>query len=123
MDDSDLAIPFLIYLAAMLCGLALVVMPVYLANRATVLPNPALPTADRALTAHAGRRDFPVARLKDPAIVSPATLAAIKAKPEKAEHVRRAQAHLRPHAHTRPSFAQAAPHPNRAGYPLFSTLF
>lgn len=123
MDDSDLAIPFLIYMAAMLCGLALVVVPVYLANRPTVLPNPVLPTVEAALATRAGRRDFPVARLKDPAVVSPATLAALKAKPEKAKHVRQARAQLRPRAHLRRSFAQAAPHPDRAGYPLFATLF
>ena len=92
-DDKALGGAVLIYIAAILCGIAVFVVPVLIANGPTVIANP---TAQDALAHMAALRKsdgpYPVARLRRADIVDPATIAALNAKIAKAEHARHSAA-------------------------------
>ena len=91
-QSDGLGISLAIYLAVILGVLAVVALPIYLANRTQVYPNPPLARADPLLNGPViGERvptSLPVAMLKKRTIVDPATLAALNAKAEKAEPAR-----------------------------------
>lgn len=134
-ESRDLAISALIYLVAIAFGLAIIVVPVYLMNRPTVVPNPSARilerNADRALSSHANRKLYPVAHLKHEPIVNRAIVEALDAKAEakaderdnrRTAHSARGQYDARrtdEFQHARPSYATNA----RSSYPNFSTLF
>lgn len=124
-ESKDLAVSVLIYLGAILFGLSLFVVPIYLATRPTVVENAGAPALARARavdrTAHSDR--FPVAHLKDETIVDPATIAELNAKMKESDddHVRvRHRRYFRPQP--RRSYADEAPVRQRPTYPNFSTL-
>ena len=98
-EDKDLGVSLLIYMAAILCTLAVFMVPVFLANGPTVLPNPSAQIARSMLTARRNDSSFPVAHLKEKAIVSPALLAALNAKAEKAKAIRDRTVHAVPRRH------------------------
>jgi hypothetical protein len=80
-DDDSLGLSVLLYVAALLGVLAVVVVPVYLANKSTVQKNP-------GITAAAGfepsrPRVFPLSHLKAPQIVDPAVVAKLNAEAAK----------------------------------------
>jgi len=128
-EDKDLGVSLLIYMAAILCVLAVFMVPVFLANGPTVLPNPSAKTAGSMLAARRNDGSFPVAHLKEKAIVSPALLAALNAKAEKAKPSRDRSARAARHrpaprrASTRPSYAEAAPQRPIGPLGLFFSLF
>ena len=121
-EARDLAGSVVIYIIAILFGLALFVVPIYWLSRPTIVENAgaAVQSVDRALTARSGKERFPVANLKPQTIVNPATIAELNAKAkEDGPRVGR-----RVYARPQPSRASndAAPAPRRAVYPNFSTL-
>jgi hypothetical protein len=91
-NDEGMGLSVAIYALAMICGLALVVGPVYWANSTTVYENPGI----SALSSPAGpsyatrRAEFPIAKLKTQQIVSPEMLAELDAKTKTEKPVRRA---------------------------------
>jgi hypothetical protein len=60
-EDKDLALSLLTYMAAILCTLAVFMVPVFLANGPTVVPNPSAKTARSIFAAHHNDSSFPVA--------------------------------------------------------------
>jgi hypothetical protein len=83
MDDSDqgLGLSVAVYALALLCGLAVVVLPVYWANAPAVYDNPGVSAArlpGGPIASH--RADFPLAKLQSKPIVSEAMLAEFNAK-------------------------------------------
>ncbi|MEJ2375891.1 MAG: hypothetical protein P8Y53_05375 [Pseudolabrys sp.] len=94
-----MAISALIYIGAIVFGLSIVVVPVYLANRPTVVPNPSArileQTADRALSSRVNKKQFPVAHLKSEPIVNPETVEELNAKAEAKADAREAETHHR----------------------------
>jgi hypothetical protein len=125
MADSDegLGLSVLVYALAMVCGLAVVVLPVYWANSARVYDNPgvtALRSPGGPTRSH--RAEFPLAKLQSPQIVSAAMLAELNADSKKAKPVRHAS---RP---SHRSYAQAQPQPEpverrESRRPFFFSLF
>lgn len=90
----------LVYVAVMLGGLAVFVVPVYLANRPTIIQNSNAKIQERGIfTARRHDRAFPVARLEHRAIVDPATLAELSAKAKEAKHERSTPIHTARRAH------------------------
>jgi hypothetical protein len=128
-EDNDFGLSLLIYMAAILCTLAVFMVPVFLANGPTVLPNPSAKTARSLFAAHRNDSSFPVAHLKEKAIVSPALLAALNAKAEKAKLLRGRAVHAVPrrheasHALRRRKYADAAPQRPIDPFGLFFSSF
>ncbi len=136
-ESRDLAVSALIYMAAIGFGLAVVGVPVYMATRPTVVANPSARilerTADHALARHEKHKLFPVAKLSNKPIVSPAIVADMNAKVEakadsRTEHVEEnsARRHYRAQrqerarrADQRPSYAEH----RRPTYPNFTKVF
>ena len=123
-EAKDLAVSVLIYLGAILFGLALFVVPIYLASRPTVVDNAAEPalvkSVDRTLTTRSGDQRFPVAHIKRQTIVNPATLTELNAEAEKNDKSTRIRVRsYRPS----PARAEAAPASQRPSYPNFSARF
>ena len=95
-NDKDIALSLLIYLTAMVCGLAVVVVPIYLANQPLVIANadaggregPAI------FPLRSSQRVFPVAQLKDETIVPAAEVAESNAAAKAAERAHAAPVHL-----------------------------
>jgi hypothetical protein len=124
-ESKDLAVSVLIYMAAILFGLSLFVVPIYLATRPTVVENAGAPALARAQaierTAHSDR--FPVAHLKEPTLVDPATVAEFNAKVKESDA---SHGPVRHNEYYRPrpqrSYAEEAPVRQRPSYPNFSTL-
>ena len=91
-ESEGLGLSLLVYMAAIFGILAVVALPVYLANKAEVYDNPPLVRADPLLNGPIiGNRvneRVPLARLKREAIVDPALVRALNADAEKAEPVR-----------------------------------
>jgi hypothetical protein len=83
-DDDSLGPSLLLYLAALFGVLALVVVPVYLANKGTVQKN--VGVAAVAGIARSNHRSFPLTRLKPAMIVDPALVAKLNAEAQKADH-------------------------------------
>ncbi|HEY5380533.1 MAG TPA: hypothetical protein VIJ78_13495 [Pseudolabrys sp.] len=88
-DSEGLGLSVLIYMAAILGGLALIAGPVYLVNRPQVYENPRLARADPLLNGPiVGKRvstRVPLALLKHEPIVDPKIVAALNAKTKKTE--------------------------------------
>jgi hypothetical protein len=128
-EDKDLGVSLLIYMAVILCTLAVFMVPAVLANGPTVLPNPSAKIARSMLAARRNDSSFPVAHLKEKAIVSPALLAALNAKAEKAKPSRDRPARAARHPHaprrapTRRSYAEAARQRPIGPFGLFFSLF
>lgn len=128
-EDKDLGVSLLIYMAAILGVLAVIVVPVFLANGPTVEPNSSAKLTLSMLDARRNDSSFPVAHLKEKAIVSPALLAALDAKAEKAKPSRDRPAHAARrrdtprHAPVRRSYADAAPQRPIGPFGLFFSLF
>ena len=127
--EEGLGLSVLVYLAAMLGGLAAFVVPVYLANGPTVLQSPdARIQANRIFNARRYDRHFPVARLEHEAIVDPATLAELSAKAKESKPARSARIHTprRTHRHRaqprRNSYAELR-RQHRPTYPLNPAMF
>jgi hypothetical protein len=123
-EARDLAGSVVIYMIAILFGLALFVVPFYWLSRPTVVENAGAPVqrVDRALAARSGKERFPVANLKPQTIVSPATIAELNAKAK--DNGDRPRSSRRVYARPQPSRPsnEAAPAPRRPVYPNFSTV-
>jgi hypothetical protein len=128
-EDKDLGLSLLIYMVAILCTLAVFVVPVVLVNGPTVLPNPSAKAARSVLAAHLNESSFPVAHLKEKDIVSPALLTALNAKAKKAKAIRDRAVHAVPRRHEathppqRRTYADAAPQRPIGPFGLFFSLF
>ena len=89
-SDQGMGLSLAVYAIAMVCGLALFVLPVVWANSARVYENPGV-TADN-LPGGPVRRDhpaaYPLANLQSQQIVSPAMLAELNAKTKKEKPAR-----------------------------------
>jgi hypothetical protein len=126
-EARDLVVSVLIYLGAILFGLALFVVPIYLASRPTVVENAGSPalagSVDRTLASGgSGGQRFPVAHIKRQTIVNPATLTELNAEAEKSENSARVRVRSYqpiPSA----ARAEAAPASRRGAYPNISTRF
>ena len=123
-SDEGLGLSVAAYALALICGLALFVLPVYWLNSPTVYENPGV-TAARlpggpAYANHPA--EFPLAKLQDQQIVSAAMLAELNANAKKEKPVRRAS---RPASNR--TYAQAqhddAPDYRPARRSLFFSLF
>jgi hypothetical protein len=95
-SDEGMGLSVVVYAIAMMCGLALFVMPVLWANSPRVYENPgvsALRTPGGPAYAYR-QAQFPLANLKEEQIVSPAMLAELnaKAKNEKPQRTARSSA-------------------------------
>jgi hypothetical protein len=125
-EAKDLAVSVLIYMVAILFGLSLFVVPIYLLSRPTVVENAGVPALARAVqrTARSGHANFPVARLKRETIVNPATLAELNAKAKQSDDVH-ARVRGTSRAPRRPdhAYAEVAPASRRPAYPNFSTRY
>lgn len=84
-SDEGMGLSVVVYAIAMVCGLALCVLPVVWANGARVYDNPGVAAAN--LPGGPVRTDhpaaYPLANLQSPQIVSPAMLAELNAKAKK----------------------------------------
>jgi len=126
--DEGLGLSLLLYLAALLCGLAVIVLPVYRANRPTVIENANARMLARSANGipgiHTSHRRFPVARLKDQPIVDPATVTELNAEARKNEQARVAPVHITRRQPRRPppenSYASAR---RRPAYPHIHAMF
>jgi hypothetical protein len=122
-SDEGLGLSVVVYAIAMMCGLALFVMPVIWANSARVYDNPGasaanLPGPER--NAHGAQ--YPLASLHAQQIVSPAMLAELNATTKKEKPRRTARAS----APSRRSYAQAQEEPAEqrpARRPFFFSFF
>jgi hypothetical protein len=124
-SDEGMGLSVVVYAIAMMCGLALFVLPVVWANSGHVYENPGV-TALRtpggpAYGSH--RSEFPLANLKEEQIVSPAMLAELEAKsPTKKEKPTRRASHQPSHR----SYAQVQEEPAEqrpARRPFFFSFF
>lgn len=85
-DTEGLGLSLAVYVAAIVGVFAVIMMPIYLANRPVVFENPPLAAANPLMNGPiVGYRatTIPVALLKKEPIVDPATLAALNAKSKK----------------------------------------
>jgi len=125
-EAKDLAVSVLIYALAIAFGLALFVVPIYLASRPTVVENAGAPaaTVDPTLVDHSGRARFPVAHLKEQEIVDPDTAAELTAKAKVSDEERDGRREHRTHYRPRPrhSYAEEAPVRHRPAYPNFTSF-
>lgn len=121
-----MAVSVVIYMIAIVFGLALFVVPIYLMSRPTVVQNAGLPAArsvDRALAARSSRERFPVAHIKRDTIVSPDTIAELNAKVKERDVVGRRRSQ-RTYARPRPRQTyDRAPVAPRPSYPNISARY
>jgi hypothetical protein len=122
-SDQGMGLSVVVYAIAMMCGLALFVMPVIWANSARVYDNPGVTAAN--VPGGPARRDhpsqYPLASLHAQQIVSPAMLAELNAKVKKEKPRRTARA-----AEPAPRYAQAQEEPAEqrpARRPFFFSFF
>jgi len=84
-DNEGLGLSIAVYALAMLCGLALFVLPVYWMNSPAVYKNPGVKTSalpgGPSYASHPG--EFPLAMLHRQQIVDPAMLVELNAKTQK----------------------------------------
>jgi hypothetical protein len=103
VDSEGLGLSIAVYAVAMLCGLALFVLPVYWLNSPAVYENPGVRTSalpgGPSYASHPA--EFPLAMLHRQQIVDPAMLVELDAKAQKEPPPRRA------HRATQRSYAQA----------------
>lgn len=120
-DSEGLGLSVLIYMAAIVGGLALIVGPVYLANKGQVYENPALVRADPLLNGPIiGERvstRIPLALLKHESIIDPKVVAALNAKTKKTEP-HRATHQVAARSRGTP-VAELQPEPRRQSFFLF----
>jgi hypothetical protein len=122
-SDEGMGLSVVVYAIALVCGLALFVMPVIWANGARVYDNPGvaaarLPGGPVRMTQ---RSDFPLATLHSEQIVSPAMLAELNAGSKKEKPARRA---ANPPSHR--SYAQVQDEPTeqrQSRRPFFLSFF
>ena len=91
-SDEGMGLSLAVYAIAMMCGLALFVLPIVWANSARVYDNPGVAAArlpGGPLRADNGA-NYPLAALHSPQIVSPAMLAELNAKVTKEKPTRHA---------------------------------
>jgi hypothetical protein len=122
-SDEGMGLSVVVYALAMMCGLALFVMPVIWANSARVYDNPGVSAANSL--GGPARQDhpaqYPLASLHPQQIVSPAMLAELNAKTKTAKPVTR---HVSAPSHR--SYAQAdeqPPEQRPARRPFFFSFF
>ena len=122
-SDEGMGLSVVVYAIAMVCGLALFVMPVIWANGARVYDNPGvsaarLPGGPVRMT---GRSEFPLANLHSEQIVSPAMLAELNKKSIKEKPQRTARSSAPSHR----SYAQVQDEPAErpARRPSFFSFF
>ena len=127
MDASEsegLGFSLLIYAAAVVGALALVAMPVYLANAPEVYDNPRLARADPLLNGpiigNRAASGLPVALLLRPEIIDPATLALLDAKAKKQAAVAQPPAHRTAQRPAGNSMADLQPERPRSSFFLFN---
>jgi hypothetical protein len=95
-SDEGMGLSVVVYAIAMMCGLALFVLPVVWANSARVYDNPGVTANLPGGPVRADNRaNYPLAALHSPQIVSPAMLAELNAKATKEKPTR--------HASTKPA--------------------
>lgn len=121
-ESEGLGVSVVIYMTAILGGLAVAVLPVYLANRPQVYDNPPVTHADPLLNGpiigeHVSTR-VPLALLKRETIVDPAMVAALNAKLEKPSPVHHAVRRTAQRSNGTP-LAQLQPAPKRHTFFLF----
>lgn len=125
-SDEGMGLSVVVYAIAMMCGLALFVLPVLWANSARVYENPGV-TALRTPggPTYASRQaQFPLANLKEEQIVSPAMLAELNAKAKKEKEKPRRTARSPAPSHR--SYAQVQDQPAEqrpARRPFFFSFF
>jgi len=109
-SDEGMGLSVVVYAIAMVCGLALFVLPVVWANSGRVYENPGVAAMHSpGGPAYANRQaKFPLANLKEEQIVSPAMLAELNAKAKKEKPVQRT---ARTHSPSHRSYAQAQDEP------------
>lgn len=121
-SDEGMGLSVVVYAIAMMCGLALFVLPVVWANSARVYDNPGV-TANRAggPVRADNRPDYPLAALHSPQIVSPAMLAELNAKATKEKPTRHASSKPAPRHYAQAEQRDDAAEPRRRrGFFLFS---
>jgi hypothetical protein len=125
-SDEGLGLSVAVYAFALLCGLGLVVLPVYWANSARVYENPGVAAVPNGPAYASRHSEFPLAKLQSKPIVSAAMLAEFNAKAKKDDKpVRRASrpAH-RSYAQAQvQAQSQAEPAERRHYRPFFFSLF
>lgn len=89
--NDGLGLSLLIYLAAMLCGLAVLAVPFYFAARPTVIKNANVQRFERREDRAAYSR-FHFLRLKERTIVTPAELAQVDAQEQRVKEAEHKQA-------------------------------
>lgn len=123
-DDAGLAGSILIYAAAIVGALLVLLAPVYFANTGTVYPNSGVRSFDQILSAR-GPEQYPIARLERRSIVDPAVVAALNKKARdkqaRAEGSAPAQSRHSPGRERSPRYAEAPP--PRNPFSLFFSLF
>jgi len=119
--DEGLFGSLLIYASAVLGVLALVALPLWHASRPTVIPNVSAERVHEILAARRADGSFPVARLTEPNIFSPAAVAELNARSKQARLAQQTVAQVAQRAdagrpaprirkeHTRRTFADVRP--------------
>jgi hypothetical protein len=122
-SDEGMGLSLAVYAIAMMCGLALFVMPVIWANSARVYDNPGVTAANvpggPARSDHPSQ--YPLASLHAQQIVSPAMLAELNAKVKKEKPRRTARAAAPAHRYAQAQEELAEQRPARR--PFFFSFF
>ena len=123
-SDEGMGLSVVVYAIAMMCGLALFVLPVLWANSARVYENPGVTVlrTPGGPTYASRQAQFPLANLKEEQIVSPAMLAELNAKAKKEKPQRTARSPAPSHR----SYAQVQDQPAEqrpARRPFFFSFF
>jgi hypothetical protein len=121
-SDEGMGLSVVVYAIAMMCGLALFVMPVIWANSARVYDNPGTANVAGGPERNDHGAQYPLASLHAPQIVSPAMLAELNASTKKEKPRRTARATAPSHR----SYAQAQEAPAEqppARRPFFFSFF
>jgi hypothetical protein len=122
-SDEGMGLSLAVYAIAMVCGLALFVLPIVWANSGRVYDNPGVAAAHLPggpLRAN-GRAEYPLATLHSQQIVSPAMLAELNAtKTKKEKPVTRHASRPAPQHYAQADRDDDAPPPQRRGLFFFS---
>lgn len=128
-ETEGLGLSVLIYMTAILGGLALIAVPIYLATQPQVYDNPPLARANPLLNGPViGQRDTgapPLAMLKHSTIVDPKFVATLNAKINKINQPERRHVSQQTASHPRPrgqAVAEARDEPQRPTS-FFQSLF
>jgi hypothetical protein len=121
-SDEGMGLSLAVYAIAMMCGLALFVMPVIWANSARVYDNPGAAAVPGGPVRQDHPAQYPLASLHQQQIVSPAMLAELNAGVKKEKPRRTARASAPSHR----NYAQAQEEPAEqrpARRPFFFSFF